>query len=318
MRHIKKIALVTAALMLTTSAFAASGTVTPPTAPASASLELKSAPKLVSKTSTWVTLEWEKVDAASTYIVKYSTKSVANSTETNPQYDNETDPVTATGTTVENLEANTDYYFSVVAVDKDNNESDTYSDELNVKTDAATAASATAGTGAAAASSLAITNVTAQDNKTITLEFSAALGTDPVTVKITKTTDSSDVPVAEVTPDASSPNNVLVKVATVLDANSSYSVTVISAKDAAGNNIQEGVNGVKEFQTPVNLAASPEAGALDAAAGTGASMTGATATGALNGAPELPATGTKENMIVIVALMLSFGIVYGYRKRFAK
>ncbi len=309
--------------MLTTSAFAATGTTTAaPTsekAPVSASLELKGAPKLVSKTSTWVTLEWEKVEAATNYIVKYSKQSVANSTETNPQYDNETDPVTATGTTVENLEADTDYYFSVVAVDKDNNESDTYSDELNVKTDSAVAGSgAVAATGTGAASSLALSNVTAQDNKTLSLEFSAALGTDPVSVKITKTTDSSDVPVAQITPDASSPNNVIVKVATVLDANSSYSVTVISAKDATGNNIQEGVNGVKEFQTPVNLAASLEAGALDAAALSGATMSGATASGALNGAPALPATGTKENLIVIVALMLSFGIVYGYRKRFAK
>jgi hypothetical protein len=54
MTNIKKIALATVALMLTTSAFAATGTTTATTtaAPVSASLELKSAPTLVSKTST--------------------------------------------------------------------------------------------------------------------------------------------------------------------------------------------------------------------------------------------------------------------------
>gem|GEM_PF-2284291 len=38
------------------------------------------------------------------------------------------------------LASATEYYFSVVALDKDNNESDTYSDELKVKTDEATVA----------------------------------------------------------------------------------------------------------------------------------------------------------------------------------
>jgi hypothetical protein len=338
MTNIKKIALATVSLLITTSAFAASvsttttgttvntaaATVTSTGAKApSASLEIKSKPILVNKTSTGITLAWEKVPAAANYIVKYSKKSVANSTETNPQYDNETDPVTATGTTVDNLEPNTNYYFSVVAVDAENNESDTYSDELATKTDAATTIAATgavapvAATGAAQVSSLAITNVVAEDNKTISLEFSAALGTDPVTIKVMKISDNSDVPVSKVLPDPSSPNKVLATVATVLDPSSSYSITIISAKDTKGNNIQEGVNGVKEFQTAPTLAASPESD-LNAASASGATLSGATASGSIVTPTALPATGTKENLIVIVALLLSFVIVYSYRRKLAK
>jgi len=138
MTHTKKIAIATLILFTTsTMAFAATGAQVSTTgAVVKASLEVKSAPKLVSKTSNSITLEWEKVDAAATYIVKYSKNSVATSSLPNPQYDNETDPVTTTGTTISNLESDMNYYFSVVAVDKDNNESDTYSDELKVKTDA--------------------------------------------------------------------------------------------------------------------------------------------------------------------------------------
>lgn len=319
MTYIKKIAIATAIITISTSAFASTGTTTVVTPEAtvttSASLEMSEAPKLVSKTSKSVTLEWSKNQAAVSYVVKYGKTSVADSQEENAMYDDETDPVISTGTTIEWLEANTDYYFSVVALDKDSNESDTYSDELMVKTDAEW----TTSTGVAATTGLSLVSVNAVDNKTVSVEFSSALSSDPITFKITKTQDNSDVPVSSVQPDATSPNKVNVTVATQLDPKSSYSITVISAKDTAWNNIQEGINGVKEFLTAENLPVNPELAALNAAASsTGATMSGATTESGSLAPTELPATGTKENLIIISSLLIALGLVYAYRRKLAK
>lgn len=341
MLNIKKLAIITVALAMTSTAMAATGVTTATTwtsTTANASLEVKSAPRLVAKTSNSVTLEWDKVDAATSYIVKYSTKSVANSTETNPQYDNESDPVTSTGTVISTLSDGkplapaTEYYFSIVAVDKDNNESDTYSDELKVKTDAATAAApawtpttaaapawtalAPTASGATTAAVFALKSANAIDNKTIELEFSAPLGSTPLSVKVVKTSDNSDVSVASTSVDPTNPTKATVKILTVLDPKSTYSVTVIWASDAAGNNIKQWVDGIKEFTASESLPISPEA-ALNAG-GPANMMSGATASWTLTPNMEAAKTGPRENIIVVLALVLSFGIVYGYRKRFAK
>lgn len=318
MTHIKKLAILLIALVFTSTAMAATGTTTTDTT-TSSSLEVKWAPVLVAKTNNSVTLSWNKVDIATSYIVKYSTKSVATSTEANPQYDNETDPVTSTGTVISGLTPNTDYYFSVVAVDKDNNESDTFSDELQVKTDNASVTAPATGSGVSATTAaptawaFALSNVTAIDNKTVSLEFSSALGTTPVTIKITKTSDNSDVPVASVTPDTTTPTKATAKISTILDPSSTYSVTVITASDVAGNTIKQGVDGIKEFPTLANLPASPET-TLNAWSDSGATMSGTTTTPNLEAAK----TGPKESLIITLALLLSLAVVYTYRKKFAK
>ena len=53
-----------------------------------------------------------------------------------------------------------------------------------------------------------------------------------------------DVPVTKdaVTIDPSTPTRAIVKITTVLDPKTSYSVTVITAKDTSGNNIEKGIN----------------------------------------------------------------------------
>lgn len=320
MTNIKKTFAILASLAFVWSAFAATWdtwSVTTTSTTNNASLDVTWAPKLVSKTSTWITLEWAKVDAAATYIVKYSKKSVATSTDPNPQYDNETDPVTTTGSTVTWLNPDTQYYFSVVAVDANWNESDTYSDELAVKTDAAWTTTTASGTEvAASASTLAVTNAVAVDNKTVKVEFSSALSTDPITLKITKTSDNSDVPVSSVT-GSTSPNTVVATIATVLDPKSSYQVVIIDAKDASGNNIQKGVNGIKEFLTPENLAVSPEA-MLNSAMATWATLSGATESGAVLPNLEAARSGPKENLIIIASLLISLWIFFSLRKKLVK
>lgn len=102
------------------------GSVVVPTTTSATSLEMKGAPRLIKKTSDSVTLEWDAVPSASAYIVKYSKTSVANSTDLNAQYDNETGIITATGVVITKLSSSneklapaTSYYFSVVAIDKE-------------------------------------------------------------------------------------------------------------------------------------------------------------------------------------------------------
>lgn len=260
-----------------------------------------------------MTLEWDAVPSADAYIVKYSKTSVAASTDPNAQYDNETDQVTTTGAVItklsssnEKLAAATSYYFSVVAIGKDGKESDTFSEEIAVITDAA---GATTTSGATAA--LAIKDVVVTNDMTLSLSFNTNLSTDPVRVKITKTSDNSDIAVGTVVQDPAMLNTVTVTTLSALSPASSYTLTVLSATDAAGNNIQEGVNGLKEFTTAETLAAS-------APIATPSVVAGESASGAIVGAPETAtkvATGAKENIIVLAALLLSLGIVYIYRRK---
>lgn len=258
-KHLVAITILsTVSLSSLVSAATGSGTVTTAvtTSTTTTSLDVKSAPRLVKKAADSVTLEWDKVASASAYIVKYSKSSVATSKDPNAQYDNETDSLTTTGTTItklstsnEKLSPSTPYYFSVVAIDSTGKESDTYSDELMVMTDAT---NTTTGTGMVAASSntaLAIKDIGVSDDKTLSLSFNMPLASDSVQVKITKTSDNSDVVVGTVVNDATNPNSVTVTTISPLSASSSYTLTVLTAKDTMGNNIQEGVSGIKEFTT---------------------------------------------------------------------
>ncbi len=307
------------------SAHAATGdTVTTPTATVtgdsvsvggtSVSLNVEGAPTVVGTTPTSVTLEWKKVEAAVSYIVKYSTKSVATSADPNAVYDNETSPVTETGATVDKLTAGATYYFAVVALDKDGNESDSLSEEVEVNLSKVAASTATG-----ASDSFALASVTPKNTRTLVLEFSAALGSEPLQVKLQKTSNSAAVEVKSAVVDAANPTTATVTLASDLEVDSSYSLTVISAKDAAGNNIPEGINAIKEFTTLASLAPATEvplnAGAPETASG--ASASGATASGTVAAPEALPNTGTKENLLMILALLSGLGIVFAFRKKAA-
>ncbi len=282
-------------------------------------LNVPGAPTLVSNTTTSATLSWAKVPAATSYIVKYSKTSVAEAFKAGKTavYELETDQVTATGTTVSSLTAGSTYYFAVVALDKDNNESATNSAELSVKLVATTATST--GATMTATSSFKLASVVASNAKAITLEFSSPVATtSPVTLKISKTLDSSAVAVASAVVDTLDPKKVQVSLTGKLDPTSSYSVTIISAKDITGASIQEGVNAIKEFATSANLAVA--AGTLPVALNaapteSGAMMSGVTMSGSLADSTTLPKTGTQENLLLLLAAVLSFAIVYVARKK---
>lgn len=293
----------------------ATGTTTATGASLSDALNVPGAPALVSKTATSVTLSWMKVDAAKYYVVKYSKNSVAQAFakgDTTAAYDDETDRVTATGTTISDLKPDTTYYFSVVALDETGkNESTTNSEELAVELVSP----------AAAASTLKLASVNVASETALTLEFSAPLAKNPpVSVRIKKTSDSTNVPVLSVTADPTNDSRVIVALETPLSPSSSYNVLVIDAADANGLPISKGVNAEKEFATAATLAKADVAGSS-----TGATASGSTAPEAgLNAAPEvapvttaaaLPATGAKENLLLFLAAIIAMGIVYGVKKK---
>lgn len=357
MTHTKQILVALTLLGVTSSVFAAATTVAPVatsavtvtstgvTTPAAATtgatvttvspdaLNVSGAPSLVSQTATSVTLQWAKVTVAKSYVVKYSKIDVAEAAKKGDRsatYDNESDQVTATGTTISNLKTDTTYYFSVVALDAANNESATYSEQLAVKLTSMVAPTTTGTGGVATASgavttatttvapSLKLTSVSVVNEKTLTLDFSAALSSKPVTVKLTKSSDNSTVTVASVVTNPLTPTKSTVNLTAPLSTSSSYSLVIIDATDVKGLPISEGVNAVKEFATAATLSKAP------VASGSGAVMP------ALNAAPEtesgavvapitttaeLPPTGTQTNLLLLVAALLALGIVYGIQKK---
>ena len=333
MKHTKYLLTVAiASVALASSVFAATGSTTSTGATAtttattatssgasiSDSLNVPGAPTLVSKTSTGVTLSWAKVDAAKYYVVKYSKTSVAKAFaagNTSESYTDETDRVTATGTTISDLKAGTTYYFSVVALDATaKNESTTNSEELPVEITADTATATASGT-------LKLASVNVITDTTLTLDFSAPVSkTPPVSVRVKKTSDSSTVPVLSVTADPTNAARVIVTLSTPLSTSSSYNILVIDAADVNGLPISAGVNAEKEFATAATLAKAETAEATGTGT-TGSGMTGSGVPTDLNAAPEvapvtaLPKTGTQENILFVMAAILALGIMYGIQKK---
>ncbi len=343
----KKLQILTAGLLLASltplAAFAATGTETavptttapttlaapttatattaaPTGAAASDALNVPGAPRLVSKTADSVTLEWDKVAPAKAYIVKYSKTSVAQAFKegkTNAVYDMESDQVTATGTTIKDLKADTPYYFAVVAVDAANNESTTNSEELAVTLSATDGTSAS---GATAATNFKLSAVTVVNDMTLHVDFSSPLSpTTPVSVKLTKTVDTSSVVVQSIATDSANASRAVVILSTPLDPSSSYSLVVIQAKDTSGASISQGVNAIKEFTTTANLVKMATAATASGTTGSGAEV-------ALNAAPTegsgalatngtLPATGTQETLLLVLAALVALAIVSFVRSR---
>ncbi len=308
----------------------ATGTSAPTSAnSASVALNVPGAPTLTSKTATTATLEWAKVATAKNYIVKYSTMSVAQAFKTgntSASYDNESDQVSATGTTIKNLKADTTYYFAVVALDATNNESMTNSEELSVTL--SSLAPAAAGTGVvtpgannvALASDFKLLAVSIIDIMTLAVDFSAPLSKDPVTLKIEKSMDKSSLFIKSVV-TGKTPNQVIVNLAAPVETSSSYALVVVSAKDASGKPITQGLNAVKEFATSAVISKAAVAasipGTLSGATLSGVVPSGVSLSGGLNSAPPaaLPATGTQETLLLVLAAFLSLGIVYFFRNK---
>jgi LPXTG-motif cell wall-anchored protein len=318
----------------TTTTVVSTGATVP--AAAAEALNVPGAPELVSKTDTTITLKWNKVAAAKTYIVKYSKKSVAeaaNAGDTSAMYQDEIDPVTTTGATIKNLKANTPYFFAVVALDEKNNESATNSEELSVSTlPEGAGTTSTAGTTEQSAevaktSDFKLANVVVVDDRNLNVSFSTPVAIESVTLKLTKSANSSNIPVLTVS-KGTNPLEVSVKLGAALDPTSSYSLVVVTAKAVSGSAITQWLNAVKEFSTVATLQKAATAGTLTVVGGnvaSGATVSGNTSVNGLNSAPatasgalaanQLPTTGTKENLLLALAALLGLAIAYAIRTR---
>lgn len=335
---VKYIAL--APLMIVSSVAAATGTVdmapmaaatgTVAAAAPAANAGLSTAPTLVSKSATGVTITWEKVASAPAYIVKYSKTSVAKSQNDSDKYDNESDPITQTGTTIDGLQAGTTYYFSVVVMDADGRES-AYSDELPVTTDggelvasgvtvssgSVKAGDVTVGTGVAAALGaispidFVVTEAVAETATGIIVKVSSVISEKQLHAQLVRTADNSAVPVAVLSAEGAEGKTFRIVTKEPLAATTPYTLSF----NVSGPDVKE-FTVSKEFTTSATLVGAASAVAptddLNAAAGTGVSASGALAA---TETKELPATGAKENIMLFLALVLSFGLVYAFQKK---
>ncbi|MDD2516373.1 MAG: fibronectin type III domain-containing protein [Candidatus Gracilibacteria bacterium] len=283
---------------------ASSGTVVAPvatpasTATAKADLVLKSAPRTIETKSDSINLEWDKVEEAGGYIVKYGKKSVVKNA-TGATYEEESDILNSTGTTIKELQPSTTYYFAVVVLDKAGTESEIVSEELSVITSSADSLNSAATTQSGA--ELDIKEIKVVDNKNLTVEFTKDLADGNVSLKITKTSDNSDVPVLKTEQDTTSKKILKVKVDTVLDASTAYTVSVTSAKDSDGKTNKTAIS--KSVTTIATLASAADAGS-GALTGTGVDLKNA------------PKTGAEETIIIMAALLLGTIVVfYANRKK---
>lgn len=296
-----------------------------------------SKPKVVKQSDTSLSIEWNPVQNAAGYRVKYDTRSIENATDPTLNYTNISSIVTTTGTTIDNLKPNTNYYFSIVSLDASGSEAEFDSPELSVAfngtlsgvttTGATTAVSTTSTT--ATQSVLSIANVRVFDNKHIAVDFSTLLAKDTAPkLSITKSSDNSNVEVANVKIDLFDNKRAIVDLSGALSANTAYTIRVISAKTASNISIADTANVSKDFTTSKDII-DATAGSLNApsnpnaVSATGNVLTGSTASsgstasGAVktNQAPQkLPNTGASDVVLLLLFLTVS-GLIFSMKKR---
>lgn len=279
---------------------------------------------LKDKTTNSVTLEWSKVEGASKYIVHYGSSSVQSSGALSKSYQMESDPVSSTGTTISNLSGAT-YYFAVTPLSASGEEGEILSKELMVSlSSGATVTNATP-------TEFAFTNVTVKDDRNLVLSFSSPLDTShSTTVRIKKTTNNANIAVVSASVSKQDATKLEVKLAEAISDATSYQATILSIKGAKGEILSEGSKSIRDFTTPPNVADSAETIALGAPTTpsvaltgaltvmSGANASGSSMSGALNSAPSLPQTGTKETLLLLIAVVTGLAIVSGAHLRKAK
>ena len=275
------------------------------------SLDVNGDVKVDAQAATSLTLSWDKVDAATSYVVFYDTKS-PDPKDPNATYAKMTDPVSATGTTISGLTPNTAYYLMLLAMDDKGNESSQGSKEVVAKT----AGEASFGLSDNAVSAMSATS--------LKLAFNKALDAGkPLSVSVVANQDKSTV-AASASVDASDATKAVVTLASPLTEGTTYTVTIKLATSAAGENVQAGANAVQEFA--YGATASESGSDLPVAAVTSAAPeTVTSAAPVLNAAPAaeaattsakaLPETGPAENLVVAMALVLGAVAVAVLRRR---
>lgn len=257
-----------------------------------------------------VSLAWSGVEGAAGYVVEYGITS-----------GNYTADATATGETLtlSGLQNGSTYYMVLIPTDADGLDFDGTSEEISVEI-------------GATSTSFALTEVVAMDSKNVIATFSANLSNDPITAKLIKSSDASDVSIANITKDATNPKQVTITTTDSLDPSTTYRLTIINARGEDGTIIKSGIDAFKEFPTTEDLptvtgdatvtpAVIPPAPLmerdLNAAPENEAIVAETTTLEAVAAEAEtLPETGPTETLLMIMAMLIAAGIMT-LRKRLA-
>ncbi|MCA9378036.1 hypothetical protein KC711_03980 [Candidatus Peregrinibacteria bacterium] len=134
----------------------------------------------------------------------------------------ESDPVSATGTTIKSLTGGT-YYFAITPVAANGDEGDMLSKELQVMVGSGMSTNASA-------MNFALSDVTVQDDRNIVLSFTRPLAIGPVSISVKKTTDNSSITVLNAVVSKIDPSKIEVKLDIPLSDATSYQALAKSVK----------------------------------------------------------------------------------------
>lgn len=296
-----------------------------------ATTEFTKAPVAAEITETSVKLEWDALKWAELYVLYYDTESKADSKEEFVSYSNESDDVIFENNyKLEGLEAGKTYYFMVEAYD-DNSEVLASSPEAKITLQAETVEVKQTETNVEEKAEEVVVEEENVETPALAIESANATYLNELKVTFNNELDASgdnlfkvadlsgeELPVAEV--------NIEDKTATlVLDSemltSTEYEVVAISVSDKSGNQIEEGVSGTFTLLTPEIL----EPRVLDAAPEEVKEVLEETTAPEevteevvveevkIEDAKELPQTGAKEIIILMMALLLA-GVVMQRRQ----
>ena len=171
--------------------------------------------------------------------------------------------------------------------------------------------------------------VSVSDATSIDLMFNQTIRIDSIRVRIIDQATNESIKVASITgpsKDLTDSSSAVIHTATSLTAGASYVLTITSALSVSNMTIKAGVDSIREFTVPVNLAgtslnAPPNPSAVIAATGSSTdpkpTVTPA-ATGSVVAVPQnaeaLPEAGASSLVLILLAATSAFGLLL-FRKK---
>ncbi len=168
---------------------------------------------------------------------------------------------------------------------------------------------------------LLIDSITTPDDAHIILKFNQSIIWESVRVRIVKQSDESNVRIESFT-WGETPDSIEIVLSDILEADTSYKMTIISAISDGWVIIKDGADGLKEFTTPVNLARFAPEIVLNAPSNPNAVIiagTGNTVTKEVKPSPsetteELPLTGVDSTIFIIIAAIIGLFVILRRRQ----
>ncbi|NUJ97197.1 fibronectin type III domain-containing protein [Candidatus Gracilibacteria bacterium] len=278
-------------------------------------LSLISAPELKEAKSDSLEIVWEKVDNSMGYYVYYGKESVEGKTKEEKAYQSQlSEFIESTGATITDLEANTQYYVAITAVDE-NGEEGPYSKEGIFTTEKG-----------ASQTSLGLSKVDVIGENQIKLSFNGELDNSSDASREFRIIEESTKKELKLkTIDLVGTKNLLLTFDENLNVSTKYKLTILSLLDKDGKNIEQGIDGLSSFSTPSSFSAEEEnlnsalpiVNISDSGKNAGENISQGDEETTLNAASEtdnLPKTGPEHFVLFIFALIVGF-FVYQYQKK---